>query len=357
MRVLIVGGAGFVGSQLASLYRERRGAEVVCFDNLKRRGSELNLERFHELGIEFVHGDLRSATDLESVAGEFDLLVEAAAEPSVHAGTQGDAGGIDYVIDTNLLGATRSLEFARRRAGFFVFLSTSRVYSIAPLRAIELTESKTRFEIAATHQSGLTDRGVDESFPTDGPRSLYGATKLAAEHFVQEYADLFDLPSVINRCGVIAGAGQFGRVDQGVFTLWVARHLLELPLRYTGFGGEGRQVRDLLHPRDLWNLIERQTQERNSLRADLFNVGGGLEISTSLAEYTEHCRAVTGRRVEIAADPETRRVDIPLYLSDTARARDRFGWSPEVGVREIVTDIHGWLELERERGRLRRLFG
>lgn len=346
MRILITGGAGFVGSRLAMLFRdEYQQAEIVTFDNLKRRGAELNLPAFAARNIGFVHGDVRSQNDLDNLpGGSFDLVIDAAAEPSVHAGTSGSPS---YVLETNLLGTLNLLETVRKRGGCgaFLFLSTSRVYSIAPLRGIALTEAATRFEIGEVQTvAGVTQAGINETFPTDSARSLYGASKLASELMVQEYADTYKIPTVINRCGVIAGPGQFGKVDQGVFTLWVANHYFNKGLRYTGFGGQGKQVRDLLHPDDLFALLRAQTAQINDVSGQVFNAGGGRHVSVSLAELTTLCRTATGNDVAIGTDPTTAAVDIPLYLSNSARAAETFGWTPKKDATIIVGEIAEWLK-------------
>ena len=355
MRYLITGGAGFVGSNLCrSIVESDSGAEVVALDNLRRRGSEMNLPTLKKLGVTFAHGDIRNAGDLDELSGAFDVFIEASAEPSVHAGTDGSPR---YVLDTNLNGTLNCLEFARSRCGGMIFLSTSRVCAIPALCALRLEEGETRLEPAAEQDvPGFADSSVNEDFPVCGAgfRSFYGSTKLASELFVEEYAANLDFPAVINRCGAIAGAGQFGRTDQGVFTLWVARHAFGGALKYTGFGGKGKQVRDILHPHDLHDLLRRQVEALSGLRGEIFCVGGGLAGSVSLLEYTALCQEVTGESIEIGSQPETAAVDVPYYVTDHRKVTQRFGWSPKIAPRKIVKDIYAWLTSDAER--LRTLF-
>lgn len=340
MRVLITGGAGFVGAYLARAFRERAAAEVVAFDNLRRRGSELNVSEFRRLGIEFVHGDVRVAADLQDLAGDFDLLVDAAAEPSVSAGLSESP---QYLLETNLTGTLNALELARRRGSSFLLLSTSRVYSIPALKNIRLIEMDRRYALADDQSiPGVSKSGVAESFPVNEPRSFYGASKLSSEMVAQEYVAAYGLKAIINRCGVIAGPGQFGKSDQGVFTMWVLYHYFRRPLRYTGFGGLGKQVRDLLHPADLFALIQKQLAVISDHSGQVFNVGGGFARSTSLRELTDLCQARLGE-VPISGDPETSWVDVPLYISDCAKAQSAFSWEPTRSLSEIVTDIIDWI--------------
>ena len=353
MNVLITGGAGFVGSNLArSFKQEYPSANVVVFDNLRRRGSELNLPSFREQGITFTHGDIRIASDLDEVSGNFDIFIEASAEPSVLAGLNGSP---QYLLQTNLSGTLNCLEFARKRAGCFIFLSSSRVYSVQSLREVNLQETPSRYELSSEQVlNGVTQKGITEKFPTHLPRSLYGATKLASELVVQEYTELYELPTIINRCGVIAGAGQYGRVDQGVFTLWVAHHFFRKPLRYTGFGGTGKQVRDLLHPSDLYQLLKQQLSKLDSCAGEVFNVGGGSNVTISLHELTQMCSEVSGNSVSVTAEPQTNAVDIPLYISDCGKAAARFDWHPRYKVQTIIQEIYEWLRVNE--GGLRPIF-
>jgi len=343
MRILITGGAGFVGGALARSFLDPTdGHSVVLFDNLRRRGSEWNLSDLIARGARFEHGDVRNRADLGALEGNFDVLIEASAEPSVHAGI---GGSPRYVLDTNLVGAINCLEYAREHCGGLVFLSSSRVYSLAPLRALPLAETASRLEFRDGDRPapGVSLLGISEDFACDGPRSYYGASKLAAELLCQEYAAHTDLPVVINRCGVIAGPGQFGKTDQGVFTLWVARHLFDRPLKYTGFGGKGMQVRDLLHPDDLGDLLRRQLASWPRVAGRTFNVGGGRNGSVSMLEFTRLCREIVGREVPIEGDPATSAVDIPWYISDHARVSSVLGWAPSRTPSRIVADVHQWL--------------
>jgi len=342
MRLLITGGAGFVGSALARHFRQQSPHnDIVILDNLRRRGSEHNLAELVAQGVTFAHGDVRNPADLDALEGRFDVLIEASAEPSVLAGI---GGSPRYVLDTNLLGAMNCLEFARSRCGGLVFLSSSRVYSIAPLSQLPLETLPTRLEFQkGGTAAGASAAGIAEQFATDSQRSYYGASKLAAELLCQEYAAHAGLPVVINRCGVIAGPGQFGKTDQGVFTLWVARHHFARPLKYTGFGGKGLQVRDLLHPDDLCDLVGLQLQSWDKVSGQIFNVGGGRAGSVSLQEFTSLCRDATGREAPITEDPAANAVDIPWYVSDHAKITRLLGWSPRRGPKQIVEDIATWV--------------
>jgi CDP-paratose 2-epimerase len=340
-RVLVTGGAGFIGASLAlGLAKRHCDWHIVAFDNLRRRGSELNLPRLREAGVEFVHGDVREPQDLVDV-GVFDAIVECSAEPSVMAAV--DAGP-DYVVQTNLLGAYNCLELARRSGAQFVFLSTSRVYPVAALESLACVEADTRMELADRQPlAGASPRGIAESFPLEGARTLYGATKLAAELLVAEYASSYGLSAVIDRCGVIAGPWQMGKVDQGVFTYWMLAHHFQRPLSYIGFGGSGKQVRDLLHIDDLLELIDRQLDEPHRWSAQTVNVGGGRESSLSLLETTDLCREITGKEVEVRASREDRPGDIPIYISDCTRLYDLTDWRPRRGPAETLGDIHAWI--------------
>ena len=339
MRLLVTGGAGFVGSHLAIALKERwPAAEVVALDNLYRRGSELNLPRLESSGVVFHRGDVRERSTFPE--GPFDFLVECSAEPSVLAGVESSP---DYLMQTNLTGAYHCLEFARQWNAGVLFMSTSRVYPIGVLESHPYTEDATRFSWTNGNAEGISSRGVAEDVDMRGARSLYGYTKYSAELLVEEYRAAFGLRAVVNRCGVIAGPWQFGKVDQGVAALWVLAHFFGRPLKYIGYGGQGKQVRDFLHVQDLCDLMVEQVHDFGRWDGWSGNVSGGLANAASLCELTTLCREVVGREIVIEAEPENRPGDLRIFIGDCARLFERTAWRPVRGVRDIVEDIAGWV--------------
>lgn len=340
-QVLVLGGAGFIGSSLAiDLKKNYPDGQIICLDNLRRRGSELNLPRLKHLGIEFIHGDIRSPSDLDPSVLKVDTIIDCSAEPSVLAGFTSP----QYVLQTNLLGTINVLELARLTKARLLFLSTSRVYPIAPLKSLNLVELPTRFLIAREQTlPGVSELGISEDFPLPGYRSLYGTTKLASELLIEEYRQAYNLSAVINRCGVVTGSWQMGKVDQGVFVLWVGAHYFQKPLSYIGYGGTGKQVRDLLHIQDLLKLIDYQLQHFTELDGEVFNVGGGASNSLSLLETTQLCQAITGKSTQITASVEERPGDVPIFITDSTKVIAKTGWQPTIKPEAALIEIYQWL--------------
>lgn len=339
MKILITGGAGFVGSNLSLRLRELLPDATICaMDNLYRKGSELNLERLKATGVECIRGDVRHPDSFPKK--DFDILIECSAEPSVLAGREGSP---DYLYETNLTGAYNCLEFCRQRGSGILFLSTSRIYPIAQMESHRWRELETRFEWEDAGAPGISSRGVSEDFSISGARSLYGFTKLAAEQLIEEYRDSFGVKAVINRCGVIAGPWQFGKVDQGVIALWVMAHHYRRQLRYIGYGGMGKQVRDCLHVQDLADLVSEQVLDFNKWDGWLGNVAGGLENSISLQELTGLCEHVVGNRIAIDRVAENRPSDLRIYIGDCGRLYERTNWRPQRNLETIVADTHAWI--------------
>ncbi len=350
-RFCITGICGFVGSSIArNLLALHGDCEICGIDNLSRPGSELNVSVLRELGIEVFHGDIRCWSDLESLPAT-DWVIDAAANPSVLAGVDGKSSS-RQLIEHNLVGTINTLEYCSKWKAGFMLISTSRVYSIDLLAGLEVTVNNQAYHPSGADDfpEGLSGNGVSERFSTAAPISLYGSTKLASEILALEYGFTFDFPVWINRCGVLAGAGQFGTPQQGIFSFWVNGYARKYPLQYIGFDGCGYQVRDALHPQDLTRLLLKQIKspmENNPV----YNVGGGMDNSMSLAQLSAWCEDRFGFH-QVKKAGVSRKFDIPWMVMDHARVSETFSWKPEISMEMILDEIADhcrenpdWLEI------------
>jgi len=351
MKVLITGISGFVGSTLAlELKRSVEDVDVIGVDNLSRPGSEINRPMLKKNGIRFLHGDLRNPSDLENLP-KVDWVIEAAANPSVLAGVSATASS-RQLMEHNLFGTVNALEYCKQHRAGMILLSTSRVYSLAALSELPMESKNDAFvpRFSDIKERGISPAGVAEEFSTQPPLSLYGSAKLASEVVALDYGGAFNFPVHINRCGVLAGAGQFGKADQGIFSFWLHSWRAKRPLKYIGFGGNGFQLRDCLHPRDLCALLVRQMNAPEKSGAVL-NVSGGAESGISLAKLSQWCEQRFGPHT-VGADATNRQFDIPWLVLDSNRARREWNWKPNLNLEMILTEIAdhaeknpNWLDL------------
>ena len=351
MRILISGICGFAGSTLARALHAS-GHQVTGFDNFIRPGSQTNREPLEKLGVRVITADLRFALQIDALPAA-DFVVDAAANPSVLAGIDGQTSSRE-LVDHNLIGTVNMLEYCKVHQAGLILLSTSRVYSIAPLATLSVLVKNNALvpDVTKPLPPGLTAVGLDESFATTAPISLYGATKLASEALALEYGETFGFPVFINRCGVLAGAGQFGRADQGIFAYWINAWLQQRPLKYLGFGGHGHQVRDCLHPRDLMPLLEKQFAAPKLPVADrLANFSGGTASAMSLRQLSDWCAGRFGPHT-VVQDGTPRPFDIPWIVLDHTKATRIWGWRPATPTAAILEEIAlhaeknpGWLDL------------
>lgn len=354
MRVLLTGVCGFVGSTLARGLRAGRSDwEIIGLDNLMRPGSELNRAALRQIGVRVLHGDIRNPSDFEALP-RCDWIVDAAANPSVLAGVDGKTSS-RQLIEHNLVGTIHLLELAKSWQSGFIMLSTSRVYSIRELAAIPVSDAGERFSPApGAAIAGFSERGLAETFSTEPPLSLYGSSKRASELLACEYGSVFDLPVFINRCGVLAGAGQFGKIDQGIFSFWIHAYRRKQPLKYIGFGGSGLQVRDCLHARDLLPLLTRQMEKPRQDAPRIANAAGGLGVSASLKQLSDWCAARFGEH-PIESEAQCRPFDVPWLVLDSTLAARVWDWQPETPLEAIWSEIAehaeknpSWLEATAE---------
>jgi CDP-paratose 2-epimerase len=346
MKILITGVCGFAGSSLARFWREAQPDWEICgLDNLLRPGSETNRLDLKRRGVDFFHADLRAASDFESLPAA-DFVVDAAASPSVLSGVDGKTSS-RQIVEHNLGGTLNLLEYCKKHRSGFVLLSTSRVYSIPALAGLPVRVENRAYvpDAGRPLPPGTSAAGITEDFSTQGPVSLYGSTKLASEILALEYGEDFGFPVWINRCGVLAGGGQFGRADQGIFAYWLHSWKQGRPLKYIGFDGQGHQARDVLHPRDLAGLVTRQLNFSGGPKRRLVNVSGGAGRSMSLRQLSGWCAQRWGRR-EVASDPSPRRFDLPWLVLDSAAAATEWNWKPEISLESTLEEIARQAEAE-----------
>jgi CDP-paratose 2-epimerase len=337
MKILITGICGFVGHALAhSLLQSIEGCKLFGIDNFIRPGSETNRASLKAKGVRILHGDIRCPSDLESLPA-VDWVIDAAANPSVLAGVDGQTSS-RQLIEHNLGGTINLLEYCRRAQAGFILLSTSRVYHITALAEMPVEIVNGAFQPTA-FPSGVSAEGVAETYSTAAPVSLYGASKVASEILALEYGATYDLPVWINRCGVLAGAGQFGRPDQGIFSYWLHTWKQRRPLKYIGFDAQGHQVRDCLHPDDLADLLRCQLRETgDSIKPRIINVSGGRVGSRSLRQISDWCRERWGEHT-VSPDPLPRRFDIPWMVLDPRLAQNTWNWAPVRSPESIFEEI------------------
>ena len=355
MKIAITGICGFVGSSLTRHLLERMpGLTILGIDNLVRPGSETNRSSLQHLGVQISHGDVRMASDLDLLPSA-DWVIDAAANPSVLAGVDGTTS-LRQLMEHNLVGTLNLLEYCRRSNAGLILLSSSRVYSIPalaslPVRPVVQGQAQAlALDASQPLPRGVSAAGISEEFSTAAPVSPYGATKLASEIVAMDYGAACGFPVWVNRCGVLAGAGQFGTAEQGIFSYWLHAHASRRPLRYIGFEGKGLQVRDAFHPRDLAALLHIQMKRPSTSVNPVYNVSGGIGNSMSLAQLTAWCDERFGPHAPIS-DLQPRPFDIPWLVLDAGLAQRDFGWTPARPLTSILEEIAvhvkdnpGWLE-------------
>ena len=336
MNIVVTGSAGFLGNYVTN-YLVSKGHTVIGLDNLSRKGSEMNAaKQIEDANVTFCKCDISDAESLRFFLNneKFDWIIDCAAEPSVLAGF-GD--GSKSLIDNNLISTINLLEICKETKAGFILMSTSRVYSIKDLSNISYVETEDRFII--------DNRGtVAESFSTKPPVSLYGSTKLTSELLAIEYAHMFDFPVWINRCGVIAGPGQFGKIDQGVFSFWIYSWLQRKNVKYIGFGGTGKQVRDVIHPFDICEVMNKQIHDRTIEDDPIYNLGGGIENSMSLKQLTQWCKSnVSDDDSHVLTSDEVRPFDIPVFAMNTEKAKERWDFKVSVSIDTTLKEIRDYV--------------
>ena len=329
MKILITGGCGFVGTNII-LYLKEKNFDVSSLDNLSKKGSKFNLGLLKRKNIKNYKIDISNYKLIEKLP-KFNLIIDCCAEPAVEV----SKADFTRVIDTNLIGTLNILKKCKKDRSKLIFLSSSRVY---PINLI-----KDKINFSNFNKNFSIDKKINEKESLSGPKTLYGATKLSSELFIEEFSYAFNLKYIINRCSVISGPLQFGKEDQGFVSLWVWRHMLNKKLKYIGYGGNGNQVRDVLHILDLCDLIFIQIKKFNKIYNKTFNVGGSKISNVSLKKLTKLCQIITKNKVDYIKIKKTSIYDIPYYISDNKFVSNTYNWKPNKKIFDVVKDLYLWI--------------
>jgi CDP-paratose 2-epimerase len=334
MKILITGGAGFIGCNTA-LHFARAGHKVTVFDNLSRSGTALNLRYLleQEPGIRFVHGDVRHRDEVEAVmrGGGFDVVFHLAAQVAVTTSVRNPRE--DFEI--NAAGAFNMLEAMRVHCpeGIAVYSSTNKVYG--GMTDLAVCQREGHYEFRDLPEGVAEDRPLDFHSP-------YGCSKGAADQYFRDYHRIYGLRTVVFRQSCIYGFRQFGIEDQG----WVAWFTIAAALRAPlTIYGDGRQVRDVLFVTDLVRAYELAVRQIRRTAGEVYNIGGGGH-RLSLLELLRYLEAYTGKRIPVKF-ADWRPGDQKVYVSDIRKAARDFGWQPEISVAAGVRKLHAWVKKER----------
>jgi len=344
-KILITGGAGFVGGNLARYFSDK--AEVIVMDNLVRRGSEINIKTFDNK-IKFFHGDIRNKEDFRLLP-KVDVILDTSAQASAITGY--DNPRFDFT--NNTFGVLNCLEKAREDDAIFIFWSTNKVYSADKVN-MNTRELKTRHEFNCDNKRGFDiDYGINEDLGIDGnDHSIYGVSKAMSDLMVQEYGNAFNVRTIVNRFSCLAGQGQFGKSEQGWVSWWVLSFMFNLGLEYIGWSG--KQVRDVLFIDDLCRLIDMQIENINDISGEVFNIGGGIKNTLSLIEATELMKDKFNKDNNTTIIDEPRKADHCVYISDIRKIKNAIGWEPETSISDGFDKIIEWTNKNKEE--LKRLY-
>jgi len=337
MKVLVTGGAGFVGSHVAEYYA-KKGSEVVVLDNLSRAeilgksvGDPLynwNYLKNNYGNVELVKGDIRSFEEVKAVSKDVDAIVHTAAQVAVTTSLSDPR--TDFEI--NALGTFNVLEAARLNDAALVFCSTNKVYG-ENVNKIPIIEKETRYEYADPRYKN----GIPETFPIDlTGHSPYGCSKLAADIYVQDYAHTYGLKTAVFRMSCIYGERQFGVEDQGWLSWFIIATLTDKPITIYG---DGKQVRDVLYISDLVEAFDKFLN--SNLKHEVFNIGGGPENTLSLLELLNVLEELTHKHPNLSFS-DWRQADQKVYISNIDKAKRLLNWNPKVAPKEGVSKLVNW---------------
>ena len=331
MRILITGGCGFIGSNLAAHYLAK-GWEVVAYDNFSRPGAEKNAAWLGDQQndrLQLIRGDVRDLESLRQAMQGADVVAHLAAQVAVTTSVEDPME--DFLV--NALGGMNVLEAARTGGSdpIVLYASTNKVYG--GLDHLEVGKATLRYHLPEY------PNGIGEDFPID-LHSPYGCSKGACDLYMIDHARIYGLRTVVFRQSCIYGPRQFGIEDQG----WVAHFVISAVLgRPITIYGDGRQVRDVLHVKDLINVFDRAIERIEVCAGQAYNLGGGPQNATSLLELVYRLEPILDRAIPLTFD-EWRPGDQRVYVSDVRKAEKDLGWEPRTSIGEGLQDLCEWVQ-------------
>ena len=339
-RIFITGICGFLGSHLAHYFKSL-GYKIYGIDNLSRKGSEVNFRLLKKNEVKIFKKDLIQLNHFKLFKKKipFSAFIHCAALTSVLDGTNNNSA--KFLYKNNIISTLHSLELCKLLKSQFIYISSSRVYSISEINKLKFQIKKNSFQLKKNKSVGISLKGINEDFSTVSPVSMYGSSKLMSENLVQEYCKHNKIPFIINRCGLLSGSGQLYKSDQGIISFWINSWKNKKKLNYIDFGGNGFQVRDCLHPLDLGNLIKKQLGFLNKkhLKRLIYNVSGGISSSFSLKELSLWCEKNISYK-NVGYKKKSRPFDLKWIVLDNSRAKKTFKWKVKFSKYKIFQDIN-----------------
>jgi CDP-paratose 2-epimerase len=329
MKVIVTGGCGFVGSNICE-FLKNLSFDVVSVDNLSKKYSKLNLKRLSNLNIKNYNINVSDKNKFIKLNYKSDIIIDCCADPAV------EFSRIDILknINNNLITTYNVLEKAKKDNSKLIFISTSRIYPIKDSRQKFDTFLKKKKIILFKEASNII-----------GPKTIYGFSKLASEMLIKEYNYAFNIDYLINRCGLITGPWQFGKVEQGLVSLWLWKHLnKDNNLYYKGYNGSGNQIRDILFINDLCELVYLQIKKFKKIKNQTFCIGGGIKNSVNLNQLTKICEEITKNKLKIKRDLDTSIYDIPFYITSLDKVKKYYNWHPKTDLKIGLYTILEWMK-------------